>query len=99
MEATQGFALCNFVHNTHADDSVKLYAVHAYIFLHFSITLVATIFCKHRNTIGKWIKKWLTTGSVSRQQSAREDQYSQEQRLWIEDLVNATPHLYLHEIV
>lgn len=83
------------INHTQASENTKLFAIHAFVFLGFSKKLIAHVFAQHRNTIGKWIKRFLETGTVSRKQAAEVSTFHYDHKVFIKDLVDKDPFLKL----
>jgi transposase len=92
--------LLEAVKRKHASSEVKLYCIHAYMFLGFKKQDLAQIFQKDRHTIGKWIEKFYTKGVVSRKQneSSAASKFDDDHKRWIKEFVDNKPTSYLREI-
>ena len=82
----------------HAHPNTIFHALYARFFLGLSCAFIAKIFCKSRQCISKWVKKYENSGSVGRSAATtRNRKFSTEQRLWIYDYFMKHPATYLHE--
>ena len=91
--------MCQEVFHCQASVNTKFHAVHAYIFLGYKLTAIASLFSKSPQTIANWVKKWHVEGSLDRLSTANNRKFTtQPHRLWIRDFVDRDPLCFLHEI-
>jgi len=88
------------IYNHHASSEVKLYCIHAYMFLGIKKKHLAGIFQKDRHTIARWIDKFYQEGVVSRKhnEEANSRKFDHLQKQWIKEFVDKKPTSYLREI-
>jgi transposase len=84
--------------NKQAHENTKFHAVHAYLFLQFSLEEVAFAFSKTRQTISNWVKQYSTYGHLKRLTHSNDNKYGPDHKQYIKELVMSNPLLYLKEI-
>ena len=86
------------VFHCHATVNTKFHAVHAYVFLGFTLTAIGSIFSKSPQTIANWVKRWHVEGNLDRLSAPNNRKFTYHHRLWIKDFVDRDPLCFLHEI-
>jgi transposase len=81
-----------------ASANTKYHAIHAFVFLGFSVRLIGKMLCKSPQTICNWVKKYEKQGNLKRLSPANNKKFNAKHRLWIKNFVDNDPLSLLNEI-
>jgi transposase len=81
----------------HAHPNTIHHCLYGYFHLGYSRSALAQVYNKTERTIGRWIERYETTGSVNRRSSQPRATFTETHRVWLMRFYQNHPLVYLNE--